>query len=252
MIPLRICRIFHWKIILHFLHLQTVTVRFRLCFLISGIPVFIRRYFRRVSTWCWITIRSISSHVARYRFWKSTALPALLWRGSALLPLIRFRNIANSAIWICISMTKKIFSVLNRFCIRTAIWTKKNFLIIIPLIAIRLKRQDAAFFWSCITVWLEYISINLRTSWSMKSFPLKIWKQKHRKSTDLLTMYFRLRNTCFTWSTICWNIISTADLVSGCCLIFLFIWSSMHRRLILQRSTAGVRSRTFSISTRAS
>lgn len=32
------------------LHLQTVTVRFRLCFLISGIPVFIRRYFRRVST----------------------------------------------------------------------------------------------------------------------------------------------------------------------------------------------------------
>lgn len=80
---------------------------------------------------------------------------------AASYPVPEYRKLGDLDLYINIKMR---FTVQNRFCMKTAIWMKKNFLIITPLIAIRLKRQDAAFFWSCITVWLEYISINLRTS----------------------------------------------------------------------------------------
>ena len=114
------------------------------------------------------------------------------------------------------------------------------------------ERQDAAFFWSCITVWLEYISINLRNQLIDEVFSAENLKAETQEING--SSYHVFPPTEYVFYMIHHMLKHYLYSGFGIRLLFdfSFIWSSMHRRLILQRSTAGVSSRTFSISTRAS
>ncbi len=253
MIPLRICRIFHRKIILHFFALAD-----RHCTLPFVLP-----YFRNTGLYPQILQKSKHMMLNYYQIDQFTrrtvsllekhGITCFVMKGISLVASYPVPNIANSAIWISILMIKMRFTVQNRFCMKTAIWMKKNFADHHTTYRYTFEKDRTRFLlephYRVVGVY-QYKPANQLIDEVFSAENLKAETQEINGSS-----YHVFPPTEYVFYMI--HHMLKHYLYSGFGIRSLFDFSfyleqSMHRRLILQRSTAGVSSRTFSISTRAS